>query len=79
METRVEARVDKCVGTQKVVTRQQRYAAKMKAARKKRRAEWESRRYRDVSWDFDGRLGGGLRGINDGVPRLGTLNLKKFL
>jgi CDGSH-type Zn-finger protein len=45
-------------------------------ARTARRAEWESRRHRDKHLTFDGLHGGNLVA---GVPRLGELNLKKYL
>ena|GEM_PF-4404951 len=61
-----------CAQTKKLVTRQQRYQAKLKAARHARRKEWQKRRNRDRSLSFDGRRSGA---IPSGVPRLGAMNL----
>ncbi len=68
---------DTCVSTQKLVTtKQRRYQAKMKAARKLRRQEWERRKFAYQSLQFDGRVS---LVAATGVPRLGEMELRSFL
>ena len=69
---------DTCASTQNLVTqtRQQRYQAKQKAARLRRRQEWERRKFAYQSLDFDGRV----RFVPaSGVPRLGEMTLNNFM
>lgn len=65
-----------CAGTPKLRTRQQRYEAKMKAARKRRKEAWEKRKYAYQSLEFDGRIS---NTVATGVPRLGTIDLRNYL
>jgi hypothetical protein len=58
------------------LTAKQRYSAKLKAARHARRKEWEARKYRDQYLTRYGRLSGH---INQNIPRLGDIDLSKFL
>jgi hypothetical protein len=67
---------DTCASTQKVVTKQQRYQAKLKAARKRRKEDHQARIHRDRYLSFDGRRSG--ESVS-GVPRLGALKLENYI
>lgn len=68
---------DRCACTEKVtITPQQRYSAKLKAARAARKADWEKRKFAYQSLAFDGRVNFTPA---TGVPPLGAIDLRKYL